>query len=740
MSEHRPKRRHGRERIVHVGEVRMIAERVLATERAGRVRDATRRELEVMDSSCHFSEHAQLLFQGLLAQLGLTTCRSVLLPANDVPFWHRIEHPFANYQTAAKLPTIADVVIIGAGLTGASAAYHLRDTGMRVVVLEKTDPAGEASGRNGGNFELLPENAVGVYEGLAPGRLSFMKRRYPRVRLEVLRAVSERQASLVLGLALRNRNTFKNTVLNERISCDFSQRGWLHIAANEAEEQALCDEVSLAAQHGQRIELWSRTKIRAEFGMNANLLGRFIPGDGTYHPFKFVCGELQSALKSGVGLYCRTKVHRIVAEGDGKHRVITDRGELACRLIIAATNAFTRELLPELSAIQPHQSQVLVTEHVLDRARGRIVTSEEGPVFFNQPREGAHDGRAPLVLGGGDDRPMTNPSSRRRSAAVHARLLQLRDSFYPELAGQPPSTEWVGPMAFTPDGLPCIGFLRQGLVIAAGYNGYGGSYATAAGEAAAEMAVTGVTPDWVPDEIFSPRRLLRDEPLFLTDRKGLWRIAASLCDRLQTVNRQISEALTLQRVAAPTIGHSHNQISHPQGQSRTPEITDCRLLRTFDSFRAFSQGELRQLLRLMRRWKLGKSTIIFAEGSPGGSCFVILDGEIDVSVTAHGDQLWLATLKPGNVFGQMSVITEAPRSATCSARTDAVLLEIEHGPCERLLSRGTPTAIKLLAALNEGLMAALRDADLRLMQLDNQYDTGLPDGAMGRAGICRSHH
>ena len=91
------------------------------------------------------------------------------------------------------------MVIIGAGLSGAAAAYHLKDSGLSVAVIEKGDPAGEASGRNGGNFELLPENSVGTYEGLAPGRFKFMKRRYPNVPLEVLQAVSERQASLVLG-------------------------------------------------------------------------------------------------------------------------------------------------------------------------------------------------------------------------------------------------------------------------------------------------------------------------------------------------------------------------------------------------------------------------------------------------------------------------------------------------------------------------------------------------------------
>jgi glycine/D-amino acid oxidase-like deaminating enzyme len=111
---------------------------------------------------------------------------------------------------------------------------------------------------------------------------------------------------------------------------------------------------------------------------------------------------------------------------------------------------------------------------------------------------------------------------------VHTLLLRLRDRFFPELHGQPPSAEWVGPMAFTPDQLPVIGFLRPGVIIAAGFNGYGGSYTTAAGQAAAHMALTGTTPDWVPEDVFSPRRLLVHHPLFMGEPDRLGRIAASL--------------------------------------------------------------------------------------------------------------------------------------------------------------------------------------------------------------------
>src|SRR5687768_10378810 len=113
-----------------------------------------------------FNRGARKAWQAELARIGATTTMPIEVPASDLPIWQKGPHPLANHPWAtrpdAKLPARADVVIIGAGLTGAATAYalaeQLRTTGMTVVVLDQGDPATQASGRNGGNFELIPEN------------------------------------------------------------------------------------------------------------------------------------------------------------------------------------------------------------------------------------------------------------------------------------------------------------------------------------------------------------------------------------------------------------------------------------------------------------------------------------------------------------------------------------------------------------------------------------------------------
>ena len=715
-----------------VADVRRLAEAALVrcADTRGRADAELSRELRTLEADSEFSPRARAHFQQLLAALGVASSKTIGLPLDSQPYWLRATHPLANYQSHSELPSWADVVIIGAGLTGASTAFHLGDAvrsrGLRVVVLDRGDPACEASGRNGGNFELIPENCLGTYEGLAGERLAFLRRCYPGVPDAVRQAHSERQASLVFGLAVRNRDRLKTIVRQERIACDLSPRGWLYLAHTEREEQAMCEEVMLAAQHGQRIELWSRRRIREELGLETPYLGRFIPGDGTYHPFKYTCGMLQSALRSGVQLYTRRHVRELIADSRDRVGVVTDTGTIAARRVVVATNAFTSQLIPELKAIRPYQTQIMLTEHALDRARGRVITTEYGPTFFNQPRDGASNGRAPLLMGGGADRPLHNPSSRRRSISAHVRLLQLRDVFYPELSGQPPSAEWIGPMGFTPDQLPAIGFLNPAIIVAAGFNGYGGTYTTAAGQAVAMMALTGESPDWVPEDVFSPCRFLTPEPPFMRAHESLWRIAESLCDQLRTVENQAAERLAdgardIGNLIPPaSSGGTLSSRSVERKANAGDRLQDAIRLRRFATFRAFGLDELAELIGLTRRWETQEGALLFAEGSPGGSCFVVVSGAVDVSTASSGEQRRLATLGPGSIFGQVSLIDGQARSATASVRRSGVLLEIDQRPCARLFESRSPLALKFLAALNQGLIAALRGADRRLMRLQGE--------------------
>jgi len=389
-------------------------------------------------------------------------------------------------------------------------------------VLDRGDPATQASGRNGGNFELIPENFFGDYEGLAQERYEYLKHVYPDLDDGVLRAQGDRQARAILGVAVKNKERLSAIIAKEAIDADFSPKGWIRVAGSKAEEDGMKKEVALAKELGLDMEMLSPAEIDQRMDLapgTTKFWGRESKSDGNYHPFKYVNGVLRAALDEGVKLYTRTGVDKITTGPDGVHRVKTPRGTIEAKKVIFATNAFTSKLLPELSAIEPYRSQIIVTEHAPDRMKGITYTAEKGDLYGSQPRGGLYTDaagtrRAPMLLGGGLDTPIADPDRSRPVRSVHEHLLNKRDELAPELARVPPSREWSGPMAFTPDRAPAIGELRPGLFIAAGFNGYGGTYTQAAGLAVAELARTGKAPEWLPEDVFSPKRFLQKAPLF----------------------------------------------------------------------------------------------------------------------------------------------------------------------------------------------------------------------------------
>jgi glycine/D-amino acid oxidase-like deaminating enzyme len=475
-----------------------------------------------------FTEGARALFQQLVAETGAQMYGRILLPEDSTPYWQLGRHPLADYQSGPRLPATADVVVIGAGLTGASTAWHLsnaaRSKGLRVVVLEHGDPATQASGRNGGNFELIPENFLGEYQGLPAERRKWLQHRYPWLAPHTIASAADRQARLIIEFGSRNSARFLDVVRKENIDCDLSASGWLRIADTPEEQRGIFDEVEFARRAGVHFELLSPQQIRQETRIPAKYAGRKAVPNGNYHPFKFVCGILERALRRGVHLFARTSVIGVASTRSGLVRLETSRGVLKARRVVFATNAFTASLLPEMRAIRYYQSQVLNLEHVLDAIGGMTITEKKGDLYYNFPRarryrDAAGASRGMLLAGGGLDRPGRDPFRLRRSAGVLDLVLDQARERFPETRGQPPSRVWTGPMAFTPDRVPVIGFLRRqgfaadSLIVAAGFNGYGGTYCVEAGRLSAVMARTGETPSEIPEDMFSPHRFLTRRPL-----------------------------------------------------------------------------------------------------------------------------------------------------------------------------------------------------------------------------------
>ncbi len=93
-------------------------------------------------------------------------------------------------------------------------------------------------------------------------------------------------------------------------------------------------------------------------------------------------------------------------------------------------------------------------------------------------------------------------------------------------------------------------------------------------------------------------------------------------------------------------------------------------------FEMLSEAELAELARLCRSvsWKAGE--VVFREGDPGASLFVLTAGDAEVLSHAAGDEKVIAVLEAPSAFGEMALVDREPRSATIRARTDCQALEL----------------------------------------------------------------
>ena len=106
------------------------------------------------------------------------------------------------------------------------------------------------------------------------------------------------------------------------------------------------------------------------------------------------------------------------------------------------------------------------------------------------------------------------------------------------------------------------------------------------------------------------------------------------------------------------------------------------------------------MLTAARHGRFGRGEKIIEQGREGASMFVLLEGGADVLVAANGHTMNVAKLGAGDCFGEMSLLTGEPRSATVVARTDCDVVEIGKAGVSAMLHHAPellPTLSELLA-------------------------------------------
>ena len=261
----------------------------------------------------------------------------------EYPYWLRYaRHATQNLQSELRnLPSRADVLIVGAGYTGLSAARHLARAGASVVVVEREQVGWGASSRNGGQVLTgMKVDAAALVErfGQARARQLFEIATESMVRLETL-------------------------IAEDAIACDYERTGHLCAAFKPAHFDAFLEEQALLARvFDHQVHLVPRADQRAEIGSDAYYGLLVDERSGGLNPARFVQGLAGAAIARGAAVVTGVGVTGIDRHGD-RWRVSTTGGEVEAGDVLMATNGYTDGASPALQRrFIPIGSYIIATE------------------------------------------------------------------------------------------------------------------------------------------------------------------------------------------------------------------------------------------------------------------------------------------------------------------------------------------------------------------------------------------
>lgn len=363
-----------------------------------------------------------------------------------------------------------DVVIVGAGFTGLSAAIHCTENGMSCHVIEAEHVGYGGSGRNTGLVNAaawLPPQDVIKQLGAEAGK-KFVD-------------IFSDAPSFVFGL-----------IKKYNIECEVTNTGTIHAAHGKSGLVDLQYRKSEWDRLGAPVDLLSADET-AELTGTRRFYGALVDKRaGTINPMGYCRGLARAALQNGAKLTTNCRVHNVIKENDG-WRIITSNGDLKAKYVILGTNAYTDKLWPGLSqtftrinyfncATVPFGERI---RYILPQRQGLWDT---GKIMFSLRR----DKYDRLIIGS-----MGRIHGNRKSGITKRWASAQLKRLFPDLGPVEFENIWYGEIAMTPTHLPGVHQLDRNLYTSIGYNGRGITTGTIFGKALADM-ISSSSPDGLP--------------------------------------------------------------------------------------------------------------------------------------------------------------------------------------------------------------------------------------------------
>jgi hypothetical protein len=139
-------------------------------------------------------------------------------------------------------------------------------------------------------------------------------------------------------------------------------------------------------------------------------------------------------------------------------------------------------------------------------------------------------------------------------------------------------------------------------------------------------------------------------------------------------------------------------------------------LRRFKVLAALPTVELLKLLRAAELVVAAAGQVIIRKNEPGDSFYLVLSGEVSASMMTGGERRLLATMKPGDFFGHLTMFTHQTRSADVVANEESRLLRFSAQALQRMMAENPGAAVSLLHELIVNMATYIVDANQRLQR------------------------
>ncbi len=374
------------------------------------------------------------------------------------PFW-LLKDGLPTSYPSLKSNHSCEVLIIGGGISGVLAAYHISSAGYDVAIVDS---------RHFGTGSTCASTALIQYE--TDSHLTELSEKY-----------GVNNAERCLKLTLNAVEDLEKIIKKNNIECEFKKRSSLYLASTLKDKSKLEQEYEARCKAGFDATLWDKNEIESKFPFSASA-AIWSNNSAELNTLKLTYSLLKITARKGVSLFDGTSVKQI--QKQKRTYKTTTSGGFTIRshhLVVACGYESEQFLTKNYSKI--NSTYAIASEPVDSKMlwyRSCLIWESARPYLYMRTTQ---DNR---IIVGGKDEPFYNPQ--KRDALLNKKKKQLTHAFqqkFPEIPFHP-EFSWTGTFAETKDSLPYID-KNRGRIFILGFGGNGITFSQLAGKLVVDL-------------------------------------------------------------------------------------------------------------------------------------------------------------------------------------------------------------------------------------------------------------